>query len=339
MQKIIIPISKCIPGMITAQPIINLKTGTTIVGQNQELSEESISNLQNFIHTDIWIYLDSSEKVWKLPEETIENYKKYSEILMSVIGTKDTITEMKVEDFKTLCKDLPVTFSSNYSLIGCTNLIEQLDYNTYNHSLNVAFIAILICKWANLSSETTSLAIQASLLHDIGKLNLSFDGYSDPSTWTVDQRLEYEKHSIYSYNVVNKIKDLDPVVAKAVLGHHERCDGTGFPLHLTSPYINTVGKILGLADTYEMLHTKHHIFDTIKILLTDQLTGFDPKLLLNFCSNVANYYIGSFVTLNTGDIGEVVFIHPHCTYRPIIKINDRFINLYDEPSITIESIQ
>ena len=93
MQKIIIPISKCIPGMTTAGPIIDLKTGTTIVGQNQELTSEHIKNIQNFIHTDIWVYIDSFNKVWNLPSETIENYKKYTTALMTVVKQIDETAE------------------------------------------------------------------------------------------------------------------------------------------------------------------------------------------------------------------------------------------------------
>ena len=341
MQKIIVPISKCIPGMITSGPIIDLKTGTTIVGQNQELTPEHIKNIQNFVHTDIWVYLDSFNKVWNLPVETIENYKKYSSALMAVVNQmdqKDT-SLLDISDFEALCQDLPTDFTANYSLLGCTNLIEQLDCNTYNHSLNVAFISMLICRWCNLDNHLIASAIKAGLLHDIGLLNLSFDPFDPSFTRNADEQAEYEKHPIYSYNLVSKLKDLDPIIPKAILAHHEHCDGSGFPVHISSPYINLLGKILGLADTYDLLRHKHHIFDTLKILLLDLLPQFDPKLLLTFCTNIATYYVGTFVILNTGEIGEVVFVNPQCLYRPIIKINDRFINLYEHNQIDIIAIK
>lgn len=339
MQKIIIPISKCIPGMITAQPILDLKTGTVIIGQNQVLTQETLQNIDHFIHTDVWVYLDSSSKVWNLPPEAIQNYKKYSHALESIIGSPTSPDTINMQDFEQLCNHIPIDFKSNYSLLGCTNLIEQLDYNTYRHSLNVAFICTLICRWNHLSEETSALAVQAALLHDVGMLNLPFKAHHTVDALTAEEIMEYEKHPIYSYNIVSKIKNLNSAIAKAILAHHECCDGSGFPIKLTSPYISELGKILGLANAYESLRTKHHIFETLRILLREDLSKYDPKLLLTFCNTIANYYIGVFVTLSTGEIGEVVFINPKCIYRPIVKINDHYINLYEESSIQIITIE
>ncbi|MBE6022947.1 MAG: HD domain-containing protein [Cellulosilyticum sp.] len=339
MQKIIVPASKCIPGMITAGPIIDLKTGTTIVATNQELTPSHIKSILNFVHTDIWVYLDSSDKVWGLSEETIESYKKYSDALISIVKGLDSINVNAIKDFEGLCSSLPLDFSANHSLVGCTNLIQELDYNTYNHSLNVAFISLLICRWCNFDDEFTTHAIKAGLLHDIGLINLSFNPFETKEPWSPEQISEYEKHPIYSYNIVNKLSDLDPMISKAILAHHEHCDGTGFPIRISAPYINQLGKVLALADRFDTLRSKAHIFSVLKMLLVDHITEFDPKLLLTFCTYIATYYVGSFVILNNGLIGEVVFINPTCVYRPIVKINDTFINLYEDSSIEIVALK
>ena len=339
MQKIIVPASKCISGMITAAPIIDIKTGTTIIPANHELTENSIKNTLNFLHTDIWVYLDSFEKVWGLSQESIESYQKYSNTLISIIKGLDSNELNAISDFENFTSNLPIEFKANHTLLGCTNLIEQLDYNTYNHSLNVAFISLLICRWCNFDNHFTTSAIKAGLLHDIGMLNLSFNTFETKEPWTPEQYAEYEKHPIFSYNIVSKLKDLDPMIAKAILAHHEHCDGTGFPVHISAPYINQLAKVLALADAYELLRNKSHIFSTLKTLLVDKITEFDPKLLLTFCTNIATYYVGTFVILNNGLIAEVVFINPVCVYRPIVKVNDQFINLYEDSSIEIVSIK
>ncbi len=341
MQKIILPISKCIPGMITAQPIVDLKTGTTIIGQNQILTEEFLNNLPNFIYNDIWVYLDSFSKVWNLPEKVMEDYRKYSKVLNLVLGdlnrSAKTQAQLNPDDFNQLCSQLIHDFKQNYSLLGCTNLMAQLDYTTYTHSLNVAFLGVLICRWCNLGKTMEDLVIKTGLLHDIGMINLPIDSLK--KEMTPEELNEYEKHPIYGYNIANKIKELSPDVGKAILAHHETCNGTGFPLRLSSPYISKLAKIIALADAYDTLHSKHHIFETLRILLEDKLTDYDPELLFTFCNTIANYYIGVFVKLNTGEIGEVVFINPKCIYKPIIKINNRFINLYTEHQYTIVAIE
>ena len=339
MKKIIIPASKCIPGMVTAAPVIDLKTGSTIIAADQELSSSQIKNILNFIHTDIWVYLDSSDKVWGLPSETIKNYQKYSNALISVVKGLNEGTPNAILDFEDFSNSLPTEFKANHSLLGCTHLIEELDYNTYNHSLNVSFISLLICRWCHFDEHFTDCAIKAGLLHDIGILNLSFNPFDTKEPWTEEQKAEYEKHPIYSYNMVSKLKDLDPMISKAILAHHERCDGSGFPVHISAPYINQLGKVLALADLYETLRSKTHIFEILRTLLVDHIAEFDPKLLLTFCTYIATYYVGTFVILNNGLIAEVVFINPNCVYRPIVKINDEFINLYEDLSVEIVAIK
>lgn len=337
MQKVILPISKCIPGMTTAQPIVNMHTGATIIAKNQVLTAENLSNISKFVHTDIWVYLDSFDRVWNLPSKTIENYKKYGNALSSVLENIKPDSTNNTEAFEDIYTQITDEFKDHHVLVGCTDLIKKLDHTVYTHSLNVAFLSMLICKWTHASSDTLSHTVKAALLHDIGNINLAFD-VTDPDTLSSEEYVEYQKHPIYSYNIVSKMKDLAPPITKGILAHHERCDGTGFPLKLTTHAINDVAKILAIADSFELLRKKHHIFDTLRILLTDQLTKFDTNKLLTFCHYIANYYIGVFVTLNTGEIGELVFINPLCIYKPIIKIKDQFINLYEENQLSIVEI-
>lgn len=337
MQKIILPVSKCIPGMITAQPIVNLQTGTVIVGQNQILTESTLDMIQNFIHTDIWIYLDSFNKVWNLPSEIIENYRKYSNALKTVLGNTKDGTSVHMEELEDICDNLASEFNQNHILVGCTNLMKNLEKDLYAHSMNVTFISILIAKWMKLDTELFPNLIKAALLHDIGCINLPFNPMKHEE-FDADMQTEYEKHPIYSYNIVSKIKDIDSSVAKAILAHHEKYDGSGFPLKVTAPYISSLAKIIALADEYELLRNKHHIFDTLKILQTEMIAKFDTQMLLTFCQTIANYYVGVYVTLSTGDIGEVVFINTTSLYRPLVKVKNKYIDLMDWPSIQIDSV-
>lgn len=337
MEKIIIPSYRCIPGMITANPVIDLKSGNMILPADKMLTESIIKDILNFIHNDIWVYLDSSNKVWNLSKETITEYQNYSNTLKSILSpiASESINDISI--LETFSNSIPTTFNKNHTILGCTHLIQALDYNTFNHSLNVALICILICKWCNFKEDFTSNCIIAALLHDIGLLNLSFDPFNINTSFSRSQQLEYEKHPIYSFNLCNKIENLDPSICKAILHHHENCNHTGFPIKLSASYIPTMSKVLYLADCFEQLKRHHHIFDIIKLLSIDRISEFDTTLVLTFCSYISTYYLGTYVTLNDGTIGEVIFINTHCLYRPIIKVNDDFINLYEHPELTIVS--
>lgn len=339
MQKIIIPTSKCIPGMKTAQPIVDLFTGVTIIGKDQLLTEELIERIQKFIHTDIWVYLDSTDSVWHLPKEVIENYKQYSTKLEEVFGNISQNQPPTVSELEVFCSGICEDFTQNHTLLGCTNLMKELDYTTYRHCMNVAFLSMLICRWTKQPKEIIKSVLKAALLHDIGLINLPIGIEDNEERLTEEERIEYEKHAIYSYNISEKVQGLDQLVKQAILMHHEYCDGTGFPLRLTGDKIPLIAKIITIADTYERLHIKYHVFETLKQLSQERITQFDTDMVLTFCNNVANYYIGSFVTLNTGEIGEVVFINAKAFHRPMIKINNKFINLLTQTKYYIVSVE
>lgn len=64
----------------------------------------------------------------------------------------------------------------------------------------------------------------------------------------------------------------------------------------------------------------------------------DPNILLTFITNIANYYIDIYVVLSTGESGEVVFIHPHSVHSPIVRVNEKYIDLHIEHKVKILQI-
>ena len=127
-------------------------------------------------------------------------------------------------------------------------------------------------------------------------------------------------------------------VLKGVLSHHERCDGSGYPLSIKENKLNDFAKIIGITDTYEELKKHHHIFEVVRRLGSTMLRKFEVHLLFEFCNNIMNYYIGSSVLLNNGEVGEVLFIQSQAWGKPIIEVNGKTINLYEKNHLQIVKV-
>ncbi|MHC1749730.1 MAG: HD-GYP domain-containing protein [Cellulosilyticaceae bacterium] len=338
MRKLALPVGKCIPGMRTAEPIVNLQTGSVIVGQNQILTQIALNNLENFIHTEIWVYIDSWNDVWNVSEQLVRKYQDYTSAAKEVL-TAPNITKNEINEIKTLAKGIEKDFKDNYSILGCVSLIREGDDTVYAHTMNVTFLAMLLARWMRYDRETLDKVCIGALLHDIGKIQLSKQLRNKQYDFLKEEYDEFKKHTILGYNQLKLIKEIDQDVVRSVLNHHERCDGSGYPLRLTAPNINKITKIIAIADEYDTLKRKYHVFKAIHIMQTEMMQQLDTQMVLIFCNNLANYYIGVFVELNNGDIGEVVFIHPECVHRPLIKIKDKFIDLYEHPELEIVTIE
>lgn len=113
------------------------------------------------------------------------------------------------------------------SLIG----LRASDEYTYNHSVNVAFYCMLLSKWLGLSSNQAEKAIIAGLLHDLGKTRVPYDILNKKGTLTREEFDAIKEHTVIGYDLVNKIEGICEDIKKAVLLHHERMDGSGYPFH------------------------------------------------------------------------------------------------------------
>jgi len=120
---------------------------------------------------------------------------------------------------------------------------------TFRHSLGVADVAVEIAFEMNLAPERVQLVRRAALLHDIGKLcvpNIILDkvGKLTPEEWAIVA--EHPKRTQQILGRVSAFRELAAFAAE----HHEKMDGTGYPMGLTGAEISVESRILVVADTF-----------------------------------------------------------------------------------------
>ena len=162
-----------------------------------------------------------------------------------------------------------------------------------------------------------------------------------PDKLTEEEFDKIKKHPVYSYELLQDNKNISLDAKIGILMHHERMDGSGYPYGAYSENINEIAKVLAIADTYDAMiserpyQKKRSPFEVMQSMQDGVFGKLDTKILLTFLANIATYYIGTYVALNTGEIGEVVAINPSCVYRPIIRVQERYIDMNTEDSIKI----
>jgi HD-GYP domain len=176
----------------------------------------------------------------------------------------------------------------------------------------------------------------AALLHDFGMTKIDPGIYDQGNKLTPEQWQVMKKHPDYGYEMLSQ-NDFSPQVLLGVRHHHERINGSGYPLGLKGPEISQYGKIIAVADVYDACisprkHRKRFTpYEALKILLGDSHL-FEIKILKAFIASMAIYPIGSFIRLNTGEIAKVIGINPGAPFRPEIRIYfDSSARKLDEP--------
>ena len=131
------------------------------------------------------------------------------------------------------------------------------------------------------------------------------------------------------------------MIAVAVLTHHEKEDGSGYPFGLPGEKIGLCAKILAVADIFDAMTAnrsykyKDTPFTVFELMQHGSFGVLDPQVLTAFLENITHYYIGAKVRLNTGEIGEVVFMNRLDFSKPVIKLDEQFIDLAVSKTVRI----
>ncbi len=129
---------------------------------------------------------------------------------------------------------------------------EIRDPYTSGHQNNVTKIACSIAEHMGLSAELIRGLRIAGLLHDIGKISVPAEILSKPGKITKDEFNIIKNHCRIGHNILKGIEFQWPV-AKIVLQHHERMNGSGYPLGIQGEEILLEARILAVADVIEAM--------------------------------------------------------------------------------------
>ena len=133
--------------------------------------------------------------------------------------------------------------------------VDAKDVYTHDHSARVADLCIQIANHMGLTGAQQSREIElASLLHDIGKIGISDGVLGKSGRLTPEEHDTIKQHSKIGAHIVQQVQGLDGV-AKAILHHHERYDGLGYPAGLAREEIPLASRLIAVADTFDAMTT------------------------------------------------------------------------------------
>lgn len=133
-----------------------------------------------------------------------------------------------------------------------SKMAEMRDPYTAGHQRRVAKLSVAIAKELGLAQETVDAIEIAAKVHDIGKMEIPSEILTKPTKLT---NLEYEfirNHPQAGYDILKDIKFSYPI-AKIILQHHEKLDGSGYPNKLKGDEILLEAKIISVADVVEAM--------------------------------------------------------------------------------------
>lgn len=195
----------------------------------------------------------------QIDRQLIERDKMIKELEMRQIVEKEANEEIisinqmvndQVVKLTKLSQELESSYINTVNTLA--RALDSRDRYTHGHSERVAAWSVLIAERYGYAREDVQRIRQAALLHDIGKIGvqdaiLRKDGPLDPI-----ELKEMQQHPVFGYEILKDVKHLAPCL-KAILHHHERIDGKGYPHGLRGTAIPLDARIIGVADTYDAM--------------------------------------------------------------------------------------
>jgi len=133
--------------------------------------------------------------------------------------------------------------------------IEAKDHYTSGHSTRVHLLSMLLGKELGLTTTELESLKWASLLHDVGKIGLPESILNKPGRLTREEYDIVKQHPQRGYQVLSHIRQLQDA-SQAVLLHHERYAGGGYPLGIAGEGIPRAARIIAVADTFDALTSR-----------------------------------------------------------------------------------
>ncbi|MCM0646973.1 HD-GYP domain-containing protein [Clostridium swellfunianum] len=263
--------------------------------------------------------LSEDEELTELKQTAIHNMSK---IMKNVY----TCNSREVKDSLNIVEDM-VDYIIRMGDVN-TSLydIRTYDNYTYVHSLDTCIMASFLGLTNGFNErELKDLAIGA-ILHDIGKVRVDNKIITKNGALTEEEFKEIRKHPEYGEEILKKNLRIPDNAIKAVIQHHERIDGRGYPYGLVDKEISKFGKIVCICDVYDAVSNdrvyrrKFSPNEAYELILAGSGTAFDSEMVLNFRETFAVYPLGCCVKLSNSVEGYVIRQNRNFPDRPVIRV-------------------
>ncbi len=359
MQRILIDAIQVKEGMITAKDVFT-DSGLFLIPADTRITEDHLKKLHNhniailsvfvangykgpviedpyetfdkIIESEIKLSETTSEKAGSIKDSRAfkvfeRQYTKQVQVIKDELSKIVTTGIIDAAPLYSLIDDIVLTTAADKQLFSYMCRMRSHNDVTYTHAMNVSMLAAKLGQWLGFPLHVTTELALAGILHDIGKIKIPVEILEKPGKLTDDEFNLIKQHSVYGYELIAN-SGLPLGVKHAVLMHHEKLDGRGYPLGLSLDRIHQYAKIIAVVDIYDAMtaerpyHERYHPFHVIRMFEMESYGQLDKTVLDVFLERIAHNYMNDVVKLSNGTEGKIIFIHHRNPSKPIIQLNN-----------------
>lgn len=280
--------------------------------------------------------------------KTFQEYSLHSTLVTETLKRQleEFVYNNRPMDFDALLNSVKSLITPGQTIIQYFDMLHNLrssDDSVYGHSLNVAMISRILGKWLKWSPSDLDNLVIAGLLHDIGKITIPPEILNKEGKLTDEEFEQIRWHPRAGYELIRDLK-IDSRIKKAVLQHHERCDGSGYPMKATEIMLDDFAMVIAIADVYDAMTAARKYraplcpFQVIREFEHDGYHKYKTEYLLTFLRHIATTYQNNRVILSDGQAAKIILLNQNSLSTPLVQLDDGSCIDLATSSLFIQSI-
>jgi len=234
---------------------------------------------------------------------------------------------INVEKAKHAINSMVTSIQRNRTPLITLASLKAHDEYTFSHAVNVAVLTLVQGEALGLDRQTLNDLGIAGLLHDVGKLKVPEEILKKPGKLTPEEFELIKLHPANGAKILIKTPGISKLAYVVTFEHHIKYDLSGYPVvSREKGGLNLGSMLVRIADTYDAMRSNRYYAKetppekTIKEMEEASGKEFEPVLLKKFIRLIGVYPPGTFVRLDTNELGFVLQTNPSDPYRPRVKI-------------------
>lgn len=212
--------------------------------------------------------------------------------------------------------------------------IKRVDEYTAQHCVNVAILSMGLAQALEWEPDQVELAGLAGMLHDLGKMKLDRAILNKAGRLTAEEYAHVKQHPRFGYLMLREDEEVHPSVSQAVLEHHERPDGRGYPVGRDRATLQPMSALISVVDAYDAITSKrpysparsHH--EALGILWKRRNQQFDTDMVEALIQFLGWITPGTVVRLTTGQHAIVLRASHQHRLWPLVRLLEHVDSAY-----------
>lgn len=285
-----------------------------------------------------------------VPEEPVDvpagfmaYYQAAVQIFKKNLGRARFIRDgFEVADIRQMVTECVLPLIEDPTVMDHLQMMPHTEDYLYHHSVDVGIISGCLGLWIGRPFREIEEIILGALLHDAGKALIPLKVLNKPEALTEAEMNLVRFHSIRGYKFLKENSELPRSILLCALQHHERGDGSGYPLSVREDKIHPYAKIIAVADVFDAMTSVRNYgrratpYEAVEVLRNEMVDKLDTAVCSAFVDKLTQRFVGDVVELSNGQRGEVIFLNRFDSTRPMVRTNDgAFVDLDKTRNLSI----